>query len=490
MKHIKIAILGDMGVGKTTIRSFYTGENIFEALIDDSVVDAIEIIGTDSEIKYATIDGQDILLQFVDIGGQLRFFELNRASLVGSQGALIVYDVNNANSFLNIPKWVKRLSVSSGMGLVPFLVLGNKIDLLNGQSSLITEIYLNKLMRRLEDIGKRHGFRPAYVETSALDGTNIDRALTEIIKMIIEVNFDYETLKKFKVDEKTILPQEGEEDEGPEEIAPLFGATVHTILTSEERQPTLEERSSAILITRDWQFIDEQYIFTIYFRNHTHWPINEVVVQLFEYPESLQPLRKEMLAERIPPDGLGTFSFRFDVPKTPIVGKIRAKALYVDHNGHSNILIVHPYDVLVLSDLLKHLDKTNEEIALLLNDLKAKFSMTLDAWGKTGVMFLEHISSFLQNRDFRIIRKIGRETDKGFVGRLLTGGIGKIKPADVLLFSIDVIEQSKENSSVRLEAVSSDNNLSESFIIELKDLILKEEIIPYFKEMTVEKNIS
>ncbi len=475
-EHIKILMLGDVGVGKTTIRSFYVRENITEVPVDELSHSSIETIGADYAEKYTTVDGHEVLLQIADVGGGLQFFERNNPFLLKSQGALIIFDLNNPKSFLNIPKWIKKLSFASGRSLVPFIVLGNKVDLLDTHPGKVTEIHIKKLMRKIEEIGKKYGFKATYWTVSGLEGTNIDEVFTKIAKMVITSDRSYASIKKLRKVEKASLPTLERENKRINEP--------YASSTDEERGSKPEEDSGVILVTRNWQLINDQCVFTVQIKNHTLWPINEILVRLIGYPESLRPLRKEMKAATIPQDGLGTFMFRLDTLETQIIGKIRAEAQYRDHEGDTTIL-VHPTDVLIFSDLLIPLMKTNEEVAILLQHFKTKTIVNMEAWGKPGVVILEHLSSLLPKRNFQILRKIGQKTEKGFIGRLLAGGSGKFIQTDVVLLIVDVIEHSKENSSVRLEAASSDKELTKTLIMELKELIEKEKVVPYLQKVII-----
>jgi small GTP-binding protein len=487
LKLIKIAILGDVGVGKTTIRSSYLRENNFKSVIDDSVT-FIQTVGVDETQKHITDDGLDILLHIADIGGEMGFFELNKPFLLGTQGALIVFDLNNPKSFLNIPKWINLLSMSSGRGLTPFLVLGNKKDLFGSHPRKVSETHIQRLMRKLEEISQRYGFKANFLEISGVNGTNIDKAFTEIVKMVITAKINYDTIRKFKSEEhkrlSSIKERNQEAEESPKTTSPGDGTTsVH--LSSKDPHSTVEESSAVILITRDWEIVDEQYLFTVYIKNNSLKPISEVIVRLIEYPESLSPLREEMTTVTIPPGRLGTFKFSFTILEIPIIGKLRAEVVYTDHNIKLLTVTVHPCDVLLLSNLLQPLIKTNEKIAALLRDLNVRTSGDIDAWGKSGVMILEHLASILPKKNFQIIRKIGRKSDKGFVGRLLAGGSSKYSHTKIVLLSVDVIEHSKKNSSIRFEATSSDRYLSEVATKEFIELVLKEDVVPYVQEITI-----
>lgn len=88
-----------------------------------------------------------------------------------------MYDCTHEKSFLNVREWVEMINETSDKR-IPIVIIGNKIDLREeiGQSGQFVE--------------KEDGFRLAkqfqslFIETSAKDGSNVDRSLIEISRFI------------------------------------------------------------------------------------------------------------------------------------------------------------------------------------------------------------------------------------------------------------------------------------------------------------------
>lgn len=100
----------------------------------------------------------------------------------GGVGALLVYDISKRSSFESVERWLAELRQYADKKIVPLLV-GNKSDLSN-----IRAVGEQEAM----NFAKREGI--AFIETSALDSSNVEEAFTQILTEIYH-------LKKKKVGE-------------------------------------------------------------------------------------------------------------------------------------------------------------------------------------------------------------------------------------------------------------------------------------------------
>ncbi len=98
-----------------------------------------------------------------DTAGQERFSTITANYYRGAQGALLCYDVANRPSFEHVKQWYDRAKMLGGSDLECILI-GNKIDL---TSRLIGYEEGSTLATELE---------MAFIETSALSGSNVEQA--------------------------------------------------------------------------------------------------------------------------------------------------------------------------------------------------------------------------------------------------------------------------------------------------------------------------
>jgi len=168
----KIVLVGDSGVGKSNLFSrFHKNEFSLES-------------GTTLGVEFATktmiIEKATLKAQIWDTCGQEQFRALTKTYYKKAVGALIVYDITKKQTFDDINKWYQDIKENAEEEVVLMLV-GNKADL--------------KHLREVEtqqaaEFAKTKNM--AFIETSALDSTNVETAFQLIVQQI------YTTFQKTK----------------------------------------------------------------------------------------------------------------------------------------------------------------------------------------------------------------------------------------------------------------------------------------------------
>lgn len=78
--------------------------------------------------KKLNLDGQRINLAIWDTAGQEKFHALGPIYYRSSNGAVLVYDITDEDSFQKVKNWVKELRKMLGNDIC-LVIAGNKIDL-------------------------------------------------------------------------------------------------------------------------------------------------------------------------------------------------------------------------------------------------------------------------------------------------------------------------------------------------------------------------
>ncbi|KAA8541795.1 hypothetical protein F0562_022947 [Nyssa sinensis] len=164
-----VIILGDSGVGKTSLMNQYVNRkfsNQYKATI-----------GADFLTKEVQFEDRLFTLQIWDTAGQERFQSLGVAFYRGADCCVLVYDVNVMKSFDNLNNWREEFLIQASPSdpeNFPFVVLGNKIDVDGGNSRVVSE-------KKARAWCASKGNIP-YFETSAKEGFNVEAAFECIAK--------------------------------------------------------------------------------------------------------------------------------------------------------------------------------------------------------------------------------------------------------------------------------------------------------------------
>ncbi|VDK37992.1 unnamed protein product [Taenia asiatica] len=165
----KIVLLGESGVGKTSLIRAVVGEPFNPTMIST--------IGIDFVVQTYNVDNYRIQLQIWDTAGQERYRSLAASTFRDAKGFVIVYDVTNRDSFTKIrEEWLKMADVH-GSEPVPVFFAGNKADLVR-----LKEVPTED-GERLTQQQYAHGF----FETSALTGVNIQNLFQTVATTMVSI---------------------------------------------------------------------------------------------------------------------------------------------------------------------------------------------------------------------------------------------------------------------------------------------------------------
>ncbi|KAE9617972.1 putative small GTPase superfamily, P-loop containing nucleoside triphosphate hydrolase [Lupinus albus] len=162
----KIVLIGDSAVGKSNLLSRFA-RNEFDT-------NSKATIGVEFQTQVVEIEGKEIKAQIWDTAGQERFRAVTSAYYRGALGALVVYDITRKLTFDGIKRWLQELDTQNDSSIVRMLV-GNKCDLEN-----IREVSTEDGKSLAETEGM------FFMETSALDATNVQTAFEIVIREIYD----------------------------------------------------------------------------------------------------------------------------------------------------------------------------------------------------------------------------------------------------------------------------------------------------------------
>lgn len=177
-KIIKIIVVGQSATGKTSFIRQYC-EGVFSEFYKMT-------IGVDFASKTIEYDSNtQITIQLWDICGQEIYENMTRVYYKEASAGFVVFDITNQSSFNVVEKWKQDIDekvLTSESKPIPCILLGNKIDLRDGQLTEEKKI-------EMEKYAHDHNFID-YFEVSAKFGTNIDEAIKALLKYILDNNIE------------------------------------------------------------------------------------------------------------------------------------------------------------------------------------------------------------------------------------------------------------------------------------------------------------
>eukprot|EP01089_Gocevia_fonbrunei_P011982 TRINITY_DN2702_c0_g1_i1.p1 TRINITY_DN2702_c0_g1~~TRINITY_DN2702_c0_g1_i1.p1 ORF type:complete len:214 (-),score=40.72 TRINITY_DN2702_c0_g1_i1:51-692(-) len=97
-KIYKVLMIGDSGVGKSSLLLRYCDDMFQETFIST--------IGVDFKIKTVLFNGKKIKLHIWDTAGQERFRSIITTYYRGAHGIIVTYDVTDITTFSNLTNWL------------------------------------------------------------------------------------------------------------------------------------------------------------------------------------------------------------------------------------------------------------------------------------------------------------------------------------------------------------------------------------------------
>jgi Ras-related protein Rab-7A len=171
---LKVVLLGDAGVGKTSLMDRFVNQTFSERYK--------ATIGADFLTKELRIENKLVTLQIWDTAGCERFNSLGSAYFRGSDCCILVFDVTDAKSLNSLSFWKEEfymhaLEDEKDRKTFPFVVLANKIDMFD-RRVVTTE--------QAQDWCKTSGHNISYFETSAKSGQNVESAFKVAVTAVLK----------------------------------------------------------------------------------------------------------------------------------------------------------------------------------------------------------------------------------------------------------------------------------------------------------------
>jgi small GTP-binding protein len=163
----KIIVAGFQSVGKSSLITRYT-KNIFNE-------NTFPTQGLEHNLKMVDVEDRRILLNIWDTAGQARFFPIIDSLYRGADGAVLVFDITNRESFQKVEFYRKEVSEKCSSRMPIFILIGNKLDLETERQvgSSVASSYAQKN-------------NMPYLETSSKTNENVAKTFFELSKKLLQ----------------------------------------------------------------------------------------------------------------------------------------------------------------------------------------------------------------------------------------------------------------------------------------------------------------
>lgn len=173
-------------VGKSTIsQRFITGKFVKIDIKDRTV-------NSNCYQKRIEVNNKIINLNVWDTAGEEKYHAMAPIFYRGAQGAVVIFDMTNRETFKRATKWFHELK-EFAEGNPKMILVGNKIDLPNKAIS----------NEEANDLARKYGCN--FLEVSALLGTNVDEIFRSLANSIYQSRLENKSEKmKYREENENI----------------------------------------------------------------------------------------------------------------------------------------------------------------------------------------------------------------------------------------------------------------------------------------------
>ncbi|EAR95255.2 small guanosine triphosphatase family Ras-related in brain (Rab) family protein (macronuclear) [Tetrahymena thermophila SB210] len=165
---LKILSVGDTQVGKSCLIKRYCEERFVNKYITT--------IGVDYGVKKMAVMGKKTAVNFFDLSGDDDYEEIRNPFFKDAQGVILVFDLENRESFTNLIKW-ERVMKENGLDFARsvIFVVGNKSDV---RSKDVEQSEITAFVRK-------RGWE--YFQTSANTGDNVKELFEKLFQKCVDM---------------------------------------------------------------------------------------------------------------------------------------------------------------------------------------------------------------------------------------------------------------------------------------------------------------
>ncbi len=170
----KILLTGAAAVGKTSLLYRYVNNKFAE---DYAATIGLNFLSKTLEWQNDKKEENQCKITIWDLAGQDKFKFVRKDFYKGANGALLIFDVTREETFKAIDDWYSELREMITLE-IPFMLVGNKVDLVSNTTLRAVEIEKAKEYARKKN--------SSYIEASAKTGDQVNDAFFSLMNLMIK----------------------------------------------------------------------------------------------------------------------------------------------------------------------------------------------------------------------------------------------------------------------------------------------------------------
>lgn len=174
--YLKIPILGNSNVGKTTLLHLFKTKKVKGFSYKSNEFIFLENVHH-GEFTFN--------IQIWDTMGLKNYKQIRKDIFDKASIAIIMYDVSDVSrkSYKDVKKWAERLWTENGKGKIPVMIIGNKIDLRKANRPTLQ---LEECKKIAMDLHQESALNIPIIEISAFSRENCYQLLDKLLDLVID----------------------------------------------------------------------------------------------------------------------------------------------------------------------------------------------------------------------------------------------------------------------------------------------------------------
>ena len=194
---LKIILLGEVAVGKTSLINIFINPN-FNKNISPT-------LSPSYLTKLVEYENKTFLLSIWDTAGQEQYRAMNKIFIKNSNIILFIYDITNKSSLKELSFWIKYVETCIGKDSAVYGVIGNKLDLFDKEDEIKEKGQDFELVNTEEGKKFAEEIGAEFLETSAAQkAPGLDNLINKLIGIYINKNWKIKKSDSIQLDKNQI----------------------------------------------------------------------------------------------------------------------------------------------------------------------------------------------------------------------------------------------------------------------------------------------